>query len=119
MNFLTDAFLTNWCGILNSCIFDLTRVVLAHALFALAQKNAPSKDLVYLHCLEKWNRVRTTDYTFLYWFVGEDGKPVSVEIHAATTKESANGILFSNDANGNGTEPLVNSTNGQAHETHL
>lgn len=48
---------------------------------------------------------------------GDDETPVSVEVHAATTKESANGILFSNDTNG--TEPLVNSTNGQAHETHL
>ena len=51
-------------------------------------------------------------------FLGDDGTPVSVEIHAATTTESANGILLSND--NNGTEPLVNSTNGHtAHETHL
>ena len=49
--------------------------------------------------------------------LGDNGTPVSVEIHAATTTESANGILLSNDTNG--TEPLVNSTNGQAHETHL
>ena len=58
---------------------------------------------------------------FIIWkpfkFTGDDETPVSVEVHAATTKESANGILFSNDTNG--TEPLVNSTNGQAHETHL
>ena len=72
-----------------------------------AKIRASDKDLLVLH----------ENIYYMFKFTGDDETPVSVEVHAATTKESANGILFSNDTNG--TEPLVNSTNGQAHETHL
>ena len=53
-------FWLNSCGILHSCVFDLTRVVLAHAPFTLAPKNAPSKDLV---CIIS----KTEQYNFLLY----------------------------------------------------